>query len=108
MFFKNAFIIIILFSFIIADDVKEIFLGELDRGSLNGKRVTVSGFVKATGCEKIPCKLRIKRRVKNAYVILNLTFKDIHQKEVSRKKVLDPIFASCVYIDPFHYEECTF
>ncbi|MCV6606666.1 MAG: hypothetical protein OIF32_00505 [Campylobacterales bacterium] len=71
-------------------------------------RVTISGFVDATGCEKLPCKLRIKQKVRGVFVLMTLTFKDLHQKEVSRKRVLDPIVSSCIYKTPFKYEECTF
>ena len=93
-----------------AGDTESIFLGTVERHKLPGKRVSVHGNVEATGCDdpEKPCRVLAVWRYDGAKLLFTLTFREIDRAQVSRKKVLDPIHASCVYIDPFHYKECIY
>ncbi|MDR2152084.1 MAG: hypothetical protein LBO72_04630 [Helicobacteraceae bacterium] len=98
--------ILILACALFCADTKDIFFGEVDRGTLRGERVSVSGFVDATGCESAPCKVMAYRWFGSTKVLFILSFPDRFAPFVKRKRVLDPIRASCVMISDFEYSEC--
>jgi len=91
-----------------ADNMEEIFLGTVDRSTLIGKRVTVTGRMEAKGCDlgKPPCKIIIKRKIKGALVFMTLTFNEKYAYLVEKKWIASPIVASCVYHSPFLYSDC--
>ncbi|MDR2905899.1 MAG: hypothetical protein LBU73_08095 [Helicobacteraceae bacterium] len=92
----------------IAADTEDIYYGKINRGSVRGKRVSVSGFVNATGCEKLPCKIMGYRWFADAKVLFILNFPDRFAPFVSRKRVLDPIRVNCVMKSDFEYVDCVF
>ncbi|MGE4294430.1 MAG: hypothetical protein AB7E49_01865 [Campylobacterales bacterium] len=92
----------------LAADTQELFLGKVDRGELRGKRVSMSGYVNATGCEKLPCRLMAYRWIDGAKVLFILEFQDRFQPYASRKRVLDPIRVHCVAVSDFEYKDCFF
>lgn len=89
-------------------DTLDIFWGKVDRSELRGKRVSISGYVNATGCEGLPCKLMAYRWIEGAKVLFLLEFQDRFQPYVARKRVLDPIRVHCVMISDFEYGDCFF
>ena len=105
---KSLFCLFILTSSLFCADTTDIFLGFKDRSALREKRVSVSGFVNAAGCEKAPCKLMAYRWIGSTKVLFILNFDDRFTPFVSRKRVLDPIRVSCVMTSDFEYRECLF
>lgn len=101
-------LIIIFLSSVVASDTNDIFLGKVDRSTLRGKMVSISGKVNATGCEKLPCKLMGYRWFDNTKVLFILEFEDRFAPFVKRKRVLDPIHAHCIMVSDFEYKECRF
>ncbi|GHV58947.1 hypothetical protein FACS1894103_1370 [Campylobacterota bacterium] len=81
-------------------------MGYKDRSTLREKRVSVSGYVNATGCEQTPCKLMAYRWIEGAKVLFILNFDDRFIPFVSRKRVLDPVRVSCIMTSDFEYREC--
>lgn len=104
---KNMILLLLFIVSAFADNTEEIFLGTVDRSTLVGKRVTVAGVIEAKGCEKKPCKILVKRKIKSALVIMSLTFDDKYQTLVNKKWIASPIVASCVYKTPFIYTNCS-
>lgn len=93
---------------LLASDTLDIFWGKVDRSELRGKRVSISGYVNATGCEQLPCKLMAYRWIDSAKVLFLLEFQPRFQPYVARKRVLDPIRVHCVMASDFEYKDCFF
>lgn len=93
---------------LVASDTQNIFLGKVDRSTLRGKMVSVSGKVNATGCDKLPCKLMAYRWINDTKVLFILEFEDRFAPYVKRKRVLDPIHAHCIMVGDFEYNQCEF
>ncbi|GHS87678.1 hypothetical protein FACS189487_04280 [Campylobacterota bacterium] len=89
-------------------DTLDIYYGKINRADVRGKRVSVSGFVNATGCEQTPCKLMAYRWFEDAKVLFILNFPDRFAPFVRKKRVLDPIRVNCVMKSDFEYTDCVF
>jgi hypothetical protein len=105
---KSLFSSLILTCLLFSADTEDIFFGRVDRGAIRNKRVSVSGFIEATGCEQTPCKLTVYRWFDATKVLFILNFPDRFAPFVKRKRVLDPIRVSCVALSDFEYSECYF
>ncbi|MDR2639006.1 MAG: hypothetical protein LBC09_04140 [Helicobacteraceae bacterium] len=103
---KSIILCLILTGVVFGADTEDIFFGRIDRGLIRDKRVSVSGYINATGCEASPCKLMAYRWFGSTKVLFILNFPDKFAPFVKRKRVLDPIRVSCVAISDFEYSEC--
>lgn len=103
---KSLFLLLFVPLIIFASDTIDIFKGTVDRSTLRGKRVSISGNVNATGCDKLPCKIMAYRWFDNTKVLFIMEFQDRFEPFVSRKRVLDPIHAHCIMISDFEYSDC--
>jgi hypothetical protein len=105
---KSIFLGFIVTCALFCADTSDIFFGVVDRAAVRGKRVSISGFVNATGCEASPCKMTAYRWFGDAKVIFILNFPDRFAPFVKRKRVLDPIRVNCEMVSDFEYSACYF
>ncbi|MDR0664823.1 MAG: hypothetical protein LBF86_04795 [Helicobacteraceae bacterium] len=103
---KSLFFGLILAYALFSAETEDIFFGLVNRGDLRGERVSVSGFVNATGCEKLPCKIMAYRWLGSTKVLFILNFPNKFAPIARRKRALDPVRVSCVMISDFEYSEC--